>query len=125
MSRITFQSSEAPGGLAPLSTLTVHNGLLFLSGLTAIDPNTGKLAGDAAQQAGKALSIAKNILADYGSDMDNVLRCTIYLSDMRDFASVNEAYARHFSAPYPARTCVEVSKLPMGARVEIDIIAAE
>lgn len=125
MSRKAFQSDKAPGSLAPLSTLTVHNGLIFLSGLTAIDPNTGRLDGDAAQQTDKALSIIENVLADYGSDMDNVLRCTIYLSDMEDFTSVNEVYEHHFGAPYPARTCIEVAKLPLGALIEIDVIAAE
>lgn len=125
MPRKTFQSDKAPGGLAPLSTLTVHNGLIFLSGLTAADPNTGELDGDAAQQTGKALSIIENVLADYGSNMNNVLRCTIYLRDLKDFASVNEVYARCFSEPYPARTCIEVAKLPLGALIEIDVIAAE
>lgn len=123
--RNTFQSIMAPGGLAPLSTLTVCNGLIFLSGLTAIDPNTGTLDGDAAQQADKALKIIEDVLADYGSDMDNVLRCTIYLSDIDDFAAMNEVYQRHFNAPYPARTCIEVAKLPLGALIEIDVIAAE
>lgn len=123
--RKTFQSDKAPGGLAPLSTLSVHNGLLFLSGLTAIDPVTGALEGDAAAQAGKALDIIKNVLEDYGVTMDNVLRCTIYLRNMADFAKVNEVYASRFNAPYPARTCIAVAELPLNALVEIDIIAAE
>ncbi len=125
MARNTFQSAKAVGGIAPLSTLTEYNGVLFLSGVTAIDPATGVLEGTAAEQAEKALSIISDILEDYGTSMDCVLKATIYLSDMNDFKAVNEVYAAHFNAPYPSRTCVEVSKLPMGACVEIDIIAAK
>ena len=125
MARNTFQSEKAVGGIAPLSTLTEYNGTLYLSGVTAIDPATGVLEGNAAEQAEKALNIISDILEDYGSSMDCVLKSTIYLSDMNDFKAVNEVYAAHFTAPYPSRTCVEVSGLPLGARVEIDIIATE
>lgn len=123
--RRTFQTNKAPGGIAPLSALTVGGGLVFLSGLTAMDPATGTIEGDAAAQADKALRIAEDVLKDFGLTMDDVLRCTLYLGDMRDFSAVNPVYAAHFNEPYPARTCVEVAKLPLGALFEIDIIAEE
>lgn len=125
MARITFQSDKAFSGAAPLSTLTEHNGTLYLSGVTAIDPTTGTLTGSAVEQAKKALAIIRRILEDYGSGMDDVLRATIYLKDMDAFQEVNAVYAASFDAPYPARTCVEVARLPMNALVEIDIIAAK
>ena len=123
--RRTFQTNKAPGGVAPLSALTVGGGLVFLSGLTAMDPATGTIEGDAAAQADKALRIAEDVLKDFGLTMDDVLRCTLYLGDMRDFSAVNPVYAAHFNEPYPARTCVEVAKLPLGSLFEIDIIAEE
>lgn len=125
MARNAFQSAKAVGGIAPLSTLTEYNGVFYLSGVTAIDPTTGVLKGAAAEQAEKALHIISNILEDYGTSMDCVLKATIYLSNMDDFKAVNEVYAAHFAPPYPSRTCVEVSRLPMDARVEIDIIATK
>ena len=121
--RKTFQTDKAPGGVAPLSTLTVGSGLVFLSGLTALDPVSRALEGDAAAQADKTLRIAADVLADYGLTMDDVLRCTIYLKDMKDFGAVNPIYASHFNAPYPARTCVQVAALPLGALVEIEMVA--
>ena len=123
--RKTFQTNKAPGGVAPLSALTVGGGLVFLSGLTAMDPVTGTIEGDAAAQADKALQIVEDVLTDYGLTMDDVLRCTLYLRDMGDFSAVNPVYASHFNEPYPARTCVEVAKLPLGALFEIDIIAED
>lgn len=123
--RKTFQTNKAPGGVAPLSAITVGGGLVFLSGLTAMDPVTGMIEGDAAAQADKALQIVEDVLEDYGLTMDDVLRCTLYLRDMGDFSAVNPVYASHFNEPYPARTCVEVAKLPLGALFEIDIIAED
>jgi 2-iminobutanoate/2-iminopropanoate deaminase len=123
--RKTFQTNKAPGGVAPLSALTVGGGLVFLSGLTAMDPVTGTIEGDAAAQADKALQIVEDVLKDYGLTTDDVLRCTLYLRDMGDFSAVNPVYASHFNEPYPAHTCVEVAKLPLGAMFEIDIIAED
>lgn len=125
MARKTFQSEKALSGLAPLSTLTEHNGTVYLSGVTAIDPKTGALHGGASEQAVKALGIICDILADYGMSEADVLKATIYLTDMADFPAVNQAYQSCFSAPYPARTCIQAAKLPAGALVEIDIIAGK
>lgn len=123
--RKTFDSGKALSGAAPLSTLTEYRGTVYLSGVTAIDPVTGRLEGDAAAQAEKALGIAEAILADCGMSMDDVLKATVYVKDMADFQAVNAKYAAAFRAPYPARTCVEVSALPMGALVEVDLIAGK
>jgi 2-iminobutanoate/2-iminopropanoate deaminase len=121
--RKTFDSQKALSGTAPLSTLTEYRGLVFLSGVTAIDPVTGTLEGDSARQAEKAMGIIRDILEDYHLNMDDVLRVTIYLKDMKDFQSVNAVYSNILRAPYPARTCVEVAALPLGALVEMDVIA--
>ncbi len=93
--------------------------------MTAIDPKTGELHGGAAEQAAKALGIICDILDDYGMSEADVLKATIYLTDMAAFPAVNQAYRSCFSASYPARTCIQAAKLPAGALVEIDIIAGK
>lgn len=125
MSIKAFQSQKALQSVAPLSTLTEHNGTIYLSGVTAIDPSTGVLEGDIEAQAFKSLNILRDILEDYGSAMENVLKVNLYLNDMEDFNKVNGIYTQFFSAPYPARTCVQAAKLPMGALIEIEVIAAK
>jgi 2-iminobutanoate/2-iminopropanoate deaminase len=78
---------------------------------------------DAASQPDRAIRNVAAILEAAGSGLDRVVRATVYLTDMDDFAAVNEVYARHFSEPFPSRACVQVSRLPVGARVEVDAVA--
>jgi 2-iminobutanoate/2-iminopropanoate deaminase len=100
-------------------------GLLFLSGQVAQDPATGKLIeGDAAAQAEQILRNIAVALEGAGKGLGDVVRVGVYLADMADFAAMNEAYARHFSKPFPARTAIGVAALPLGAAVEMDVVVA-
>jgi 2-iminobutanoate/2-iminopropanoate deaminase len=98
--------------------------LLFLSGQVALDPATGRLtAGDVTAQTEQVLQNLRTLLGAVGKSLADVARANVYLTDMKDFEQMNAVYARHFEAPYPARTTVAVSALPLGAAVEIDLIA--
>ena len=110
--------------VGPFSHLVRADELLFLSGQTAQDPVSGKLiAGDVSAQATQIFANIATVLATVGADLSHVLKATVYLTDMQDFAALNAVYAAHFTAPYPARTTIAVVALPLGARVEIEVIA--
>lgn len=99
-------------------------GALFLSGQTPIDPSNGALVGgDVAAQTAQVFTNLKSVLAAAGRTFDDVVKVNVYLIDMRDFAAMNDIYATVFTAPYPARTTVAVAGLPLGARVEIELVA--
>jgi len=98
-------------------------GLLFLSGQVAQDPATGRLVeGDVRRQAHQILRNIAIALEAVGKDLGDVLRVGVYLTDMSDFATMNEAYSEHFAEPYPARTAIGVAALPLGAAVEMDVV---
>jgi len=98
--------------------------LLFCSGQIPLDPATGKLVeGDTAAQARQVLANIETILSDQGLTFANVVKSTMFLVDLADFASVNDVYAEKFTADFPARSTIQVAALPLGARVEIEIIA--
>lgn len=124
MDKRIVATDRAPKAVGPYSQGVVLDGWVWTSGQIALDPATGTLVGsDAATQADRALKNVAEILKAAGSSFDRVVRATVYLTDMDDFAEVNKVYARYFGASPPARACVEVSRLPLGARVEIDAIA--
>jgi 2-iminobutanoate/2-iminopropanoate deaminase len=124
MSKTIVATDQAPGAVGPYSQGVVSDGWVYTAGQVALDPETGELVGsDAASQADRALRNIAAILTAAGSSLDRVVRATVYLVDMDDFAAVNEVYAGYFGEEPPARACVEVSRLPVGARVEIDVIA--
>src|SRR5262245_65421085 len=114
-------TSAAPAAIGPYSQAVVHGGLVYCSGQIALDPATTQLVGQtAAEQAARVLDNLAAVLAAAGSGLDRVLRTTIFLVSMADFAAVNEAYARRFGSHKPARATVAVKELPKGALVEID-----
>lgn len=125
MSRNAITSDDLPAPVGPFS-LAVHGGtMLFVSGQVAQDPATGKLIdGDAGRQTDQILSNLAVTLAAAGKALGDVIRVGIYLTDMSDFAALNEVYGRHFTEPYPARTTIGVAALPLGAAVEIDVVVA-
>lgn len=126
MPRRTLHSDKAPKAIGPYSqAVEVELGkLVFLSGQTPIDPQTGELIqGDVKAQTERALENLRAVLAAGGLDFSHVVRCGVFLMDMKDFAEMNEVYGRYFSGTPPARTTVQVAGLPKGARVEIDCIA--
>ena len=124
MSKTAIKTEHAPAAIGPYSQGVALDGWVWTAGQVALDPTSGELVGsDASMQADRALRNLRAILEAAGSSLDRVVRTTVYLASMDDFAAVNEAYARYFTEPYPARVTVEVSRLPLGARVEIDAIA--
>jgi len=118
-----FASIDGAPAVGPYSPAVGEAGLLFLSGQVALDSDGQTVGTTAEEQARKALENMRSLLAAAGMEMDSVVKTTIFLTDMSDFAAVNEVYADFFSAPYPARSTVEVAALPKGLRVEIDAIA--
>lgn len=126
MSRQVLESSQAPKAIGPYSQgVSVERGkMIFCSGQIPLHPQTGELVtGDIRKETEQVLSNLKAVLEAGGASFAQVVRCTIYLTDMNDFAAVNEVYGRAFTSAPPARATVAVAALPKGARVEIDAIA--
>ena len=123
--RDVIQTDGAPKAIGPYSQAIRAGGLVFLSGQIPLDPATGKLVeGDVASQAERVMENLNAVLAAAGLGFGQVVKTTIYLTDLGDFATVNEIYGRRFAGSPPARSTVQVAALPRGARVEIDLIAA-
>lgn len=125
MSEIRDVATEAaPAAIGAYSQARVHAGLVYCSGQIALDPTTGEMLGtDAPSQAEQALKNLAAVLAAAGSDFGRMLKVTIFLASMDDFAAVNEVYARALGNARPARACVEAARLPKDALVEIDCVA--
>jgi reactive intermediate/imine deaminase len=119
-----ISTTGAPAAIGPYSQAVRAGKLLFLSGQVPLDPATGTLAqGDITAQTRRAMDNLAAVLQAAGCSFGDVVRTTIYLVDLGNFAAVNEAYASYLTAPYPARATVQVSALPRGAAIEIDMIA--
>jgi 2-iminobutanoate/2-iminopropanoate deaminase len=124
MDRSAIRTDRAPQAIGPYSQALASGDWLFLSGQIGLDPQTGKLiAGGTAAETEQVLTNLRAVLAAAGLGFEHVVRTTIYLVDLADFAAVNDVYGRHVREPYPARATVGVAALPRGARVEIDAIA--
>ena len=118
-----ISTDQAPAAIGPYSQAVIAGGMLYVSGQIPLDCGTGEVVdGDIAAQTKKVLENMKGVVEAAGSSMAQVVKVTIYITDMQQFAVVNEIYGTFFSAPYPARACVEVSKLPKGVEVEMDAI---
>lgn len=125
MSKIIISSAKAPGAVGPYSQATEAGGLIFVSGQLPIDAQTGEFVpGGIKEQTAQVLKNIGYILEETGLSFENILKSTVYLSDIKDFAAMNEVYATFYSEPYPARVAYAVVSLPKGALVEIDVIAA-
>jgi 2-iminobutanoate/2-iminopropanoate deaminase len=121
-----IQSSNAPKAIGPYSQAVEANDFVFVSGQIPIDPKTGDLVtGDIKEQTKRVMENGKAILAAAGCAMERVIKTTIYLKNIGDFAAVNEVYGSYFSADPPARATVEVSRLPKDVAIEIDFIASK
>jgi 2-iminobutanoate/2-iminopropanoate deaminase len=122
--REVIATDAGPKAIGPYSQAIKANGLLFLSGQIPLDPATQQLiAGDVAAQTERVLQNITGILTAAGSSLARVVKTTVFLKSMNDFAAMNEVYGRHFSAEPPARSTVEVARLPKDVLVEIDVIA--
>jgi 2-iminobutanoate/2-iminopropanoate deaminase len=123
--RQAVSTSSAPEAIGPYSQAIRAGSLLFVSGQVPIDPATGQIiAGDIEAQTHRVFQNIRAILAAAGGSFDQVVRTTVFLADMNDFAAMNSVYGTYFASPAPARATVQVSRLPKDARVEIDVIAS-
>lgn len=121
-----IHTNNAPAAIGPYSQAIEVNGFVFASGQIPIDPKTGNFVeGGIKEQTAQVLTNAGNILKEAGTDLAHVVKTTVYLADMADFAAMNEVYATFFSQPFPARSAVAVKDLPKGARVEVEVLAAK
>ena len=119
-----FLTQKGPKAIGPYSTANIAGSLCFLSGMLGVDPATGALAEGVEAQAKQAMSNVGAVLAELGLTPAAVLKTTVFLKNLDDFGKVNAIYADFFGADYPARSCVEVAKLPMNALVEVEAIAS-
>ena len=120
-----FLTQRGPKAIGPYSTAVIRDGICYLSGMIPVDPATGKLAGDGiGVQARQAFENVKTVLEDLNASMADIVKTTVFLTDLGDFGAVNEIYAEYFGPDYPARSCVQVSALPAGAKVEVEAVAA-
>ena len=124
--REVVSTKDAPQAIGPYSQAIKANGFVFTSGQVAIDPSSQQvIAGDVAAQTERVLRNLSEILEAAGSGLGKVVRCTVFLKNMNDFAAMNEVYGKYFSSTPPARSTVEVARLPKDVLVEIDVIALE
>ena len=120
-----ISTEKAPAAIGPYSQAIEAGGMLFISGQLPVDPATGEFAqGGIRELTTQSLTNMQHILAEAGLTLDNVVKTTVFLADMADFAAVNKIYADYFKQPYPARSTVAVKTLPKGGLVEIEVIAA-
>ncbi|MCL2377405.1 MAG: RidA family protein [Defluviitaleaceae bacterium] len=126
MEKKIISTENAPKAIGPYSQGIMFEGLVFTSGQLPLDPSTGKLVeGDVKVATAQVIRNVQAILHEAGSSLDKVLKATVYLKDMGDFAAMNEVYTEFFGANPPARTCFQVAKLPMDAIVEIEVVASK
>lgn len=118
------ETKQAPGAIGPYSQAIRINNLLYTSGQLPVNPQTGDMPASVEEQAEQSLENLKAVVEAGGSSMGAVLKTTVFIKDMNDFGRINEVYAKYFDAPYPARSCVEVARLPKDALVEIECVAA-
>lgn len=119
-----FLTEKGPKAVGPYSTAVESNGTVYMSGMLGIDPKTGKLAeGGVLHQAAQMFENIRTVLSELQLDLGHVVKATVYLTDLNDFAPVNTLYGEAFGKNFPARTCVQVSKLPLGAAIEMECIA--
>lgn len=122
----TLHTDKAPAAVGPYSQATEVNGSIFTSGQLPLVPETGELITDDIKKAtARSLDNIKAILEEAGSNLDKVVKVNIFLDDINDFAAVNEVYSEYFTNHKPARSCVEVAKLPKGGLLEIEAIAVK
>ncbi len=124
ISKKQINTIKAPAAIGPYSQGIVAGNLVFVSGQIPIDPGSGNIVSDDVQaQTRQSLENVKAVLEAAGSSLDNVVKATVFISDMEKFGQINAVYETFFSAPAPARACVEVARLPKDVQVEIEVVA--
>lgn len=124
MEKICFKTSKGPAAVGPYSTATIYGDTVYMSGMIGVDPAVQKpVEGGTMAQAKQVFENIVTVLGELGLTTDDVLKTTVFLSNLGEFAEVNKLYAEYFAPNFPARSCVEVSKLPMGLSIEVECIA--
>lgn len=116
-------TDKAPAAIGPYSQAIEVGNMIYTSGIIPINPATGEIVQGTVEQAEQVLVNMKNLLEAAGTSMDKVVKTTVFIKEMDDFAAINEVYAKYFSEPYPARSCVEVARLPKDVMMEMEAIA--
>ncbi len=116
-------TDKAPAAIGPYSQAIRVGNLVYTSGVIPVDPETGAIAEGSAAQAEQAFMNLTNLLEAAGTDASKVVKTTVFIKEMNDFGAINEVYAKYFPEPYPARSCVEVARLPKDVMLEIECIA--
>ncbi len=124
--RTVYATNEAPQPIGPYSQAIKAGGIIYISGQIGLDPKNGQLVNDSLEtETRQMMSNVRAILEEAGLTLDHVVKCTIYLDKMEDFATINQVYGEYFGDEPPAREAIEISKLPKEANVEISVIAME
>lgn len=116
-------TEKAPLAIGPYSQAVITGNMVFTSGQIPVNPETSEIPGGIEAQANQVFLNLKSLLEASGTSIDNVVKTTVFIQNMKDFATVNEIYGNYFSKPYPARSCVEVAKLPKDVLIEVEAIA--
>ncbi len=119
-----ISTEKAPAAIGPYSQAIIVNGMLYTSGVIPIVPETGQLAGEGIEeQTRQVLDNLSELIKASGAEMKNIVKTTVFIKDMNDFAIINEIYAEYFSGDYPCRSCIEAARLPKNVSIEIEAIA--
>ena len=124
MNKKIIATDKAPAAIGPYSQAIEAGGFVFASGQIPVDPATGNIPDGIEAQAKQALTNVKNLMEASGLSMENIVKTSVFIKDMNDFAKVNEVYATFFDNDFPARSCVEVARLPKDVLIEVEVIAA-
>ena len=119
----TVSTDKAPASIGPYSQAQIFGGLVYTSGQIPVDPATGKIAEGVEAQAEQVFKNIANLLAAAGSDISKVVKTTVFIKNMDDFGAINAIYGKYFTEPFPARSCVEVARLPKDVLIECEAIA--
>lgn len=120
-----ISTDKAPAAIGPYSQAIEVNGMVYTSGIIPVIPSTGEIPSGSAKQARQALTNLSNLLEAAGTSMDRVIKTTVFIKEMNDFGAINEIYQTFFEGDYPARSCVEVARLPKDVMIEIEAVAVK
>ncbi len=124
MSKV-ISTDKAPAAIGPYSQAIEVNGMVFTSGVIPVDPQTGVIPATIEEQANQAFSNLKNLIEASGATIDKVIKTTVFIKEMNDFGKINEIYATYFKEPFPARSCVEVARLPKDVMLEVEAVVSK
>ena len=124
MSKV-ISTDKAPTAIGPYSQAIEVNGMVFTSGVIPVDPQTGVIPATIEEQANQAFSNLKNLIEASGATIDKVIKTTVFIKEMNDFGKINDIYATYFKEPFPARSCVEVARLPKDVMLEVEAVVAK